>query len=80
MKPGAEHRTTNSLFIGNTKGKEQLRQEKIINAIIDNDSSDWYSTTTSTYEKRRNYSTFDGRTQLPEPFMDMNRGKNMRYY
>ena len=50
-----------SMFIGNTQIQEQKRQEMIINAIIDNDQSDWYSSTyASQGQKRRTYSTFNG--------------------
>lgn len=70
MKPeGINHsREINSMFCGTTKLKEQIRQERIINAIIDNDASDWYNSTFgSQTNKRRTYSTFDGRTTLKLP-------------
>lgn len=49
--------------------KEQIRQEKIINAIIDNDNNDWYNSTLGNKKDRtkHNYSTFDGRTNFLFP-------------
>jgi hypothetical protein len=60
MKSTGHTRGANSMFWGNIQGKEQARQEKIINAIIDNDQSDWYNSTyASQSKKRRTFSTFD---------------------
>ena len=58
----------NSKYCGSANVQEMLRQERIINAIIDNDKSDWHSTIQSAkHIKRRNYSTFDGRTNINIP-------------
>jgi hypothetical protein len=69
VKPEGHNKNVNSMFCSTTMMKEQIRQEKIINAIIDNDNSDRYNSTIGSQKDRtkRNYSTFDGRTNVIFP-------------
>ena len=59
---------SSSKYFSNTSLREKMRQEKIINAIIDNDGSEWYNSTFQCKtEKRRTYSTFDSRVSSMVP-------------
>lgn len=58
---------------------EHTRQEKIINAIIDNEDSLWYSSMLSCKTvKRRTYSTFDNRERclVPKSVKQVQHSKN----
>ena len=66
LRKKSSHSTQNNTVDNcTTDAQEMLRQERIINAIIDNDESCWYSNTQ--YIKKRNYSTFDGRQTFNIP-------------
>jgi len=75
----SSRKSNNSTFCGTTQAKELIRQERIINAILDNDNNEWYSSTqTMKYNKRRNYSTFDGRATLNiQSYLEKERGSHM---
>ncbi len=58
-------KSSKSPYTGIENIQERMRQKKIINMIINNENRQWSLSQSSKGVKRRNYSTYDGRVNVP---------------